>query len=72
MNNIAQTRMINTIISEMNDENQKMQYYLRNTSNVGRPIVYVSEAELPVEMHLLNLEGFADAAQSVRSEDFPR
>ncbi len=37
--------MINTIISAMNDENQKMEYYLRNTSNVGRPIMYVSEAD---------------------------
>ncbi len=47
-----------------------MRYYLRNTSNVGRRIVYASEAELPVEM--LNPEDFADAAQSVRSEDSPR
>jgi len=29
MNNIAQTRMINTIIGAMNDENQKTQYDLK-------------------------------------------
>ena len=73
MNNIAQTRMTNSVISTMDDEKLKMQYYLRNvnSSNMRRRVVYASETSFPVERHLLNLEGFADAAMSVRPEDFP-
>ena len=73
MNNIAQTHMTNEIISAMDDDKLNMQYYLRNTnsSNVRRRIVYASETSRSEEMHLLNLEGSADIAQSVRPEDFP-
>jgi len=73
MNNIAQTRMTNSVTSTINDEKLKMQYYLRhtNSSNIRRRIVYASETAFPVERHLLNLEGFADSARSVSSEDFP-
>ncbi|GEM_PF-1533661 len=72
MNNLAQTRMTNSIITKMDDDNLKMQYYLRNTnsSNVRRRIMYASETAGEVEMHLLNLEGFADASQSARPDDF--
>lgn len=74
MNNFVQTRMTNAIIAGMEDENFKMQYYLRNTnsSNIRRMIVYASDSVPEVERHLLNLEGFVDAAHSVRPEDFPR
>ena len=74
MNNITQTQMTNSAISEMDDDKLKMQYYLRNTnsSNVRRRIVYATDSSQPIEMHLLNLEGFADAARSVSPEDFPR
>jgi len=73
MNNIVQTRMTNRIVGEMSDDNLKMQYYLRNTnsSNIRRQIAYASDRADTVTAHLLNLEGFADAAHSVRSEDFP-
>jgi radical SAM superfamily enzyme YgiQ (UPF0313 family) len=75
MNNLAQTRMTNAIVGRMSDENLRMQYYLRNTnsSNIRRQIVRASDAERSVDRHLLNLEGFADAAHSVRpDEDFAR
>ena len=73
MNNFAQTRMTNAIISGIDNDNLKMQYYLRNTnsSNVRRRIVCASETSHLEETHLLNLEGFADLAQLVRPEDFP-
>ena len=72
MNNFAQTRMTNSIIRQMEDDNMKIQYYLRNTnsSNVRRRIVYASETASGAERHLLNLEGFADAAQSAGPDDF--
>lgn len=74
MNNIAQTQMTNVVISEMDDDKLKMQYYLRhtNSSNVRRRIVYAADSSQPIERHLLNLEGFADAARSVSPEDFSR
>ncbi|MEK7877103.1 MAG: hypothetical protein AAB325_13030, partial [Pseudomonadota bacterium] len=73
MNNFVQTRMTNAIIGKMGDENLKMQYYLRNTnsSNIRRQIVYAWDSQRSREMHLLNLEGFADAAHYVQAEDFP-
>jgi hypothetical protein len=71
MNNFAQTRMTNSVLSKMDDDNMKIQYYLRNTnsSNVRRQIVYASETMRKAEMHLLNLEGFADGAQSAQPGD---
>ena len=73
MNNFTQTRMTNAIISKMDDDNLKMQYYLRNTnsSNIRRQIVHAWDSQRSREMHLLNLEGFADAAHYVQAEDFP-
>ncbi len=73
MNNIVQTRMTNAIVARMDDPNLQMQYYLRNTnsSNIRRRIVHAADAAQPEERHLLNLEGFADAVQSARPEDFP-
>lgn len=72
MNNFAQTVATNAIISKLEDETMKIQYYLRNTnsSNVRRRIISASDAAQEVEMHLLNLEGFADAARSARPNDF--
>lgn len=72
MNNIVQTRMTNKIVSTLPDDHMKMQYYLRNTnsSNTRRQIVYASDRPASKTAHLLNLEGFADAAQSVRPGDF--
>lgn len=71
MNNIVQTRATNAAVAQL-DEKSKMQYYLRNTNstNVRRRVAYALEPAAPGNVHLLNLEGFADAAQSVRPEDF--
>lgn len=73
MNNIAQTRMTNAVIRDIPDEKLKIQYYLRNTnsSNIRRRVAYASDHTSSDERHLLNLEGFADAAMSVAPEDFP-
>jgi hypothetical protein len=42
MNNMAQTQLTSSIIAIMDDEELKMQYYLRhtNSSNLRRRIVY--------------------------------